>query len=143
MRKAFHATVGGFAVLLVLSLALTMGLTGCGSSSSDESPVAPEASAFIGTWALYGGDTVQGSPAFYAHFKEGGTFNITNNADGTGQRVYGTWTEADGMLVGPFTNPGTGTGRVEATISNGVMHLDFIEYWHTPYKVLPFTGSKV
>jgi major membrane immunogen (membrane-anchored lipoprotein) len=141
MMRAFRASAGGFAVLVVLSLALAMGLTGCGSSSSDNN--SPEVNAFVGTWALYGGDTIQGSIAWYVNFREDGTYNVTMNADGTGQKVYGTYTVTDGALVGPFTNPRVGEGRVEATITNGVMHLDFIEYWHTPNKVVPYTGSKL
>ena len=142
MMRTLLTKTGGFAVLLVLSLALTMGLTGCGSSSDDDNN-SPEVNEFVGTWALYDGNTVQGSIVWYVNFREDGTFNITMKADGTGQRVYGTYTVTDGQLVGPFTNPRVGEGRVEATISNGVMHLDFIEYWHTPNKVLPFTGTKL
>jgi hypothetical protein len=140
MKRFLGATAGGLGVLLVLFLALTTGLTGCGGSSSDE---VPEISAFVGTWTLYDGNTVQGSPVWYVHFKEDKTFFISNNANGTGVRVFGTWTESDGALVGPFTNPRVGEGRVEATITNNIMHLDFIEYWHTPNKVIPYSGTKL
>lgn len=139
MKRAAGAKVCGLGLLLALSLALTTGLMGCGSSGDDT----PEASAFVGTWTLYDGNTIQGSPVWYVHFKEDQTFFISNNADGTGVRVFGTWTESDGALVGPFTNPRVGEGRVEATITSNVMHLDFIEYWHTPHKVIPYTGSKL
>jgi hypothetical protein len=139
MKRTAGAKTCGLGLLLALSLALTTGLTGCQSSGND----APEASAFVGAWALYEGNAIQGSPTWYVHFREDKTFNITMNADGTGQKVFGTWTEADGALVGPFTNPRVGEGRVEATIANNVMHLDFIEYWHTPHKVVPYTGSKM
>jgi hypothetical protein len=141
MMRALRTKTVGFAVLLILSLAPTMGLTGCGSSSSDND--SPDVNEFVGTWALYDGNTIQGSIAWYVNFREDGTFNITMNADGTGQKVYGTYTVTDGQLVGPFKNPGVGEGRVEATITNNVMHLDFIEYWHTPNKVMPFTGTKL
>ena len=140
MKNFFRTTACGLGVLLVLVAIVAVGLTGCSDSSNEDNG---GDSAFVGTWALYEGNTIQGDIAWYAHFKEDKTFFISDNADGTGQRVYGTWTEADGMLVGPFTNPGTGTGRVEATISNGVMHLDFIEYWHTPNKVVPYAGTKI
>lgn len=137
MKRTLFPGIGAFVALLALSLAV--GLAGCGSSSDN----GPEGSAFVGSWALYDGSAVQGTPAWYVHFRADGTFNITMNANGTGQKVLGTWTESDGQLVGPFTNPNVGEGRVEATITNGVMHLDFIEYWHTPHKVLPFTGTKI
>lgn len=142
MKKVVRAMVGVFGVLLALT---TAGLTGCGSSSSDEvaAPDVPETSAFVGTWVLYEGDAVQGSPAWYVHFKEDLTFFISDNADGTRVRVSGTYSESAGALVGPFTNPGVGEGRVEAVITNGVIYLDFIEYWHTPNKVVPYAGSKL
>ncbi|MCC5851022.1 MAG: hypothetical protein JJU29_23280 [Verrucomicrobia bacterium] len=98
---------------------------------------------FRGTWALYQGSAVGGTPYWYVHFQPDETFFISNAADGSGVRVSGTYTVSSGKLTGPFTNPGTGEGRVEATIQEGILKLDFIEYWHTPHKVIPFSGSKL
>lgn len=145
MERLVRAVAGGFGVLLVLAALTAGGMTGCGGSSSDEVAApddVPEISAFVGTWTLYEGDAIQGSPAWYVHFKEDATFFISDNADGTRVRVSGTYSESGGALVGPFTNPGVGEGRVEATITNGVILLDFIEYWHTPNKVVPYAGTK-
>jgi hypothetical protein len=139
MKRFIGATVGGFGILLALFVMSTLGMTGCGGSSSEDDATP---SAFVGTWALYEGSAIQGNPTWYVHFKEDKTFFISDNADGTAVRVSGTYTESDGVLVGPFTNPGVGKGRVEATITNNIIHLDFIEYWHTPNKVIPYVGTK-
>lgn len=98
---------------------------------------------FAGTWALYEGSSIGTSPYWYAHFNEDKTYFISDNADGSGVRVRGTYEVSDKKLTGPFTNPGVGEGRVEATINDGIMALDFIEYWHTPNKVVPYAGVKI
>jgi hypothetical protein len=92
---------------------------------------------FEGTWAL------RGSPTWYIHFQSGGTFSMSDNADGTAVRVTGTYSVSDGTASGPFTNPGTGDGRIEATITDNVLNLKFIEGWHTPNKVISYTGTKI
>lgn len=146
MKGFIRAAAGGLGVVLLLVAVAAVGLTGCGSSSGDD-VAAPdevvEPSAFVGTWVLYEGDTVQGNPSWYVHFIDDGTFFISDNADGTRVRVSGTYSESNGALVGPFTNPGVGEGRVEAVIADGVISLDFIEYWHTPNKVVPYAGTKL
>lgn len=127
---------GGCAALLLATVAwMGMGCEGDGDGGSS--------GGFVGTWALYAGGAAQGTPTWYAHFKSDSTFFISNNRDGSGVRVTGTYSVSGGRLTGPFKNPGTGEGRVEATISGGVMNLQFIEYWHTPNKVIPYTGKKV
>ena len=146
MKSVVRVMAGGFGVLLMVLALTTVGLSGCGGGSSDD-VTAPEevaeTSAYVGTWVLYEGNAIQGSPSWYVHFKEDQTFFISDNADGTRVRVSGTYSEAGGALVGPFTNPGVGEGRVEATITADVIHLDFIEYWHTPNKVVPYAGTKL
>lgn len=129
----------GFAVAVVFCL---MGM-GTGCELSDEESGGGGGGDFEGVWALSAGDTVTSSVAWYAHFKSDGSFFISDNADGSAVRVTGTYSVSDGFLVGPFTNPGVGEGRVEATINGGVMNLDFIEYWHTPNKVVPYAGKKI
>ena len=42
-----------------------------------------------------------------------------------------------------MVNPGTGTGEIVATLSGDTLSLDFVEYWHNPYKHVPYTGAKI
>lgn len=112
------------------------------SSDNGDSDDNATASGFVGTWALYEGTSAQGTPTWYAHFQSDGTFFISNESDGGGVRVTGTYTVSGSNLVGPFTNKGTGDGRVEATLDGGVLQLDFIEYWHSPHKVIHYAGKK-
>jgi hypothetical protein len=139
MKRFMSAKFFGLGMLVVLLVVSATGLTGCGDSTTDSTTT----SAFEGTWTLYEGTAIQGSPYWYANFKADKTFFISDNANGTAVRVSGTWTESGGTLVGPFTNPGVGNGRVEATITNNVMQMDFIEYWHTPNKHVPYAGTKI
>ena len=139
MKRFCSAKFFGLGMLVVLLALSATGMTGCSDSTADST----SASAFEGKWALYEGTAIQGSPAWYGHFNADKTFFISDNADGTAVRVSGTWTESGGMLVGPFTNPGVGNGRVEATITNNIMQMDFIEYWHTPNKHVPYAGTKI
>lgn len=126
----------GFLALVTASMMLFSGCEG-------DSDGGGSSSSFKGTWALYSGDSASGSISWYVHFNSDSTFTISNNADGSDERVSGTYTVSDGALTGPFTNPGVGEGRVEATIADDIMSLDFIEYWHTPNKVVHYTGTKL
>ncbi len=124
-------------------VATVLGVMGFGAGCDSGDDGGGGGGGFGGVWALNGGDTVQGSPVWFAHFNPDGTYFISDNADGSGVRVTGTYSVSGGNLVGPFTNPGVGEGRVEATIADGVIHLNFIEYWHTPNKVVPYAGVKM
>jgi hypothetical protein len=116
---------------------------GCEGGGGDNSGGSGDAGSFTGSWALYAGTVVQGSPAWYVHFKSDSSFFISDGQDGSGRRVSGTYSVSGGKLTGPFTNPGTGEGRVEATIVDNVMYLKFIEYWHTPNKVVQYAGTRL
>ena len=94
---------------------------------------------FVGTWKL---TASSGGTTWYAFFYTGGSWHISDNADGSSQRVYGSYSVSGSQLNGNMTNPGVGTGSISATISDGVMTLDFTEYWETPSKVTQYTGSK-
>jgi hypothetical protein len=128
----------GVLAAAVMMSGLFLGCEGDGGGGGNEGG----SSSFVGTWALYLGSSIQGDP-WYVHFQSDGTFFISNQQDGTTVRVSGTYTVSDGALTGPFTNPGVGDGRVEATIANDLMSLDFIEYLHTPNKVGHYTGTKM
>ena len=40
-------------------------------------------------------------------------------------------------------NPGVGSGEITATVDGDAISLDFIEHWHTPYKVVHYTGNRL
>jgi hypothetical protein len=127
---------------------LMVGFYGCSSGGSSNSGSGSSNtntdSAFVGSWALCEGDNPDGAVAWYVHFNANKTFTISNNADKSGERVSGTYTVSNNnSLVGPFTNPGVGDGRVECSLSNGVLTMDFIEYWHEPNKHMPYAGKKI
>jgi hypothetical protein len=122
----------------ILFVVLAFGLTGCFTSDSES-----ESNPFVGVWALYMGNSMEGRPYWYVHFLENGDYFFANNEDGTQVRVSGTYLVEGNTLVGPFRHPLGGEGRSEATLVDGVIRLDFIEYWHTPHKVLSFVGQKV
>lgn len=125
----------------VLAAALgTLGLVGAGCDSGDDGGGGGSAA---GVWALYAGTSVSGTPVWYLHLQSDGTYFISDGQDGSGVRVTGTYTQSGDSIVGPFTNPGVGEGSIEATISGGVMQLNFIEYWHQPHKVVPYAGQKL
>jgi hypothetical protein len=146
MKELFRTTVCGLGLLAALAVGLT-GLTGCGSSDS-ATTTAPTAnnSAFVGTWALYLGSVGSGAIQWYVTFNADGSFYLSDApANPATSHVYSTApaTVTSGKLVGPFENAGTGTGRIEATITGSTLSLDFIENWHTPEKHNPFVGQKV
>ena len=100
----------------------------------------PASNNFVGTWKLT--STTDGA-SWYALFDKGGTWKIADNANGSGQRVYGSYSVSGSTLRGNMTNPGVGTGEISATISGGVMSFNFIEHWHTPHKTVRYKGSKL
>ncbi len=97
-------------------------------------------SNFIGTWKL---TPTTGGTSWYAFFYTNGNWKICDNADGSNQRVYGSFAVKGSKLSGNMTNPGVGTGSISATITDGVMTLDFTEDWQTPSKTIRYTGSKI
>ena len=119
---------------------LVLAGTGCESDSDSDDDGGADV---VGTWALYSGGSIQGSPYWYIHFKPDGTYTISDNADGSARRVSGSYTTSGNTITGPFTNPGVGDGRIDATLDNGLLRLNFVEYWHTPNKVVPYTGKRI
>ncbi len=95
---------------------------------------------FVGVWEVTKLDT--GSVGYY-YFQEDGTFYKTREELDGPVHLSGTYTVSGGTLKGPFTNPGVGDGEIEATISNGVMTMDFVEFWHSPPKHVPCSGTKI
>ena len=116
----------------MLALALSLGCEGDGDSGGGNGD-------FVGTWYVVSDSGSEGF--YYVHFRADGTYDLADCAD-CGPHVSGTYAVTDGTAAGPFKNPGVGDGEIEATITDGVMHLKFIEHWHSPYKVIPYSGGK-
>ena len=137
-------------LLLLLPLALVWGCGGGGPDDDDdegnddaeetEETVAGDNSAFVGTWALRGAD---GKLAWYILFKADNSWLISDTADGSAQRVYGTYVVEGNRAAGPMVNPGTGEGEIVATLDGENLSLDFVEYWHDPYKHVAYNGTKI
>lgn len=122
---------------IFLAVAVSLAMVGC--SDSDSGDGGGGNAKFTGTWALSQGAGVY----WYITFNSDNSWFISNNADGSGRRAFGTYAVSGNTARGPMQNPGTGTGEIVATVSGSTMALDFIEHWHTPYKTLKFTGVKI
>jgi len=122
----------------MLALAGLVG-TGCEDGGADQ---AGEKAAFVGTWLVTKHDDPP-TTSYYV-FNQDGSFYKMRAGEGLNGDLHlsGTFSVDSGALKGNFTNPGVGTGEIVATIKNGIMEMDFIEHWHTPYKHVPCTGVK-
>ena len=135
-----------FFLLLLLPLALVWGCGKGGPDDDDDTAaeeqetVAGDNAAFVGTWAL---NDENGALAWYILFNADNSWLISDTADGSAQRVYGTYVVEGNVASGPMVNPGTGEGEIVATLSGATLDLDFVEYWHDPYKHVPYTGTKL
>ena len=131
----------------LLALALPLAFTGCSSDSSSSSnesnhnddEAAGDNAKFVGTWALTQGQGI----SWYIIFNNDGSWLISDTEDGSARRVYGTYTVDGNTASGPMVNPGTGEGEIIATLEGDVLSLDFVEFWHNPYKHVAYTGTKI
>ena len=57
--------------------------------------------------------------------------------------MFGTYVVEGNVAAGPMVNPGTGEGEIVATLSGATLNLDFVEFWHSPPKHVPYTGTKL
>lgn len=114
---------------------------GCGDSIHDDEKQSSSdtSSDIVGSWRL----VAESGSAWYAHFDKDGNWKITDDEAGTARRVYGTYTCNGNSFSGPMINPHVGTGKIEGTFEDGSMTMDFVEYWHTPAKHVPYTGTKL
>ena len=128
MRKLFWT--------VLLALVISIACAGCGDSSDDGDGGSAK---FTGTWALSQGAGI----SWYIIFNDDGTWLISDTADGSARRTYGTYTVNGDVATGPMINPGTGVGEIVATIDGDTLSLDFIEHWHNPYKHVLYTGTKI
>lgn len=113
-------------------------------SSSDSSSAAPATAAatsseLVGSWKLVSQD----GASWYAHFASDGSWKITDDAAGSALRVYGTYSCSGNRYSGPMVNPHVGEGKIEGAFADGALTMDFVEYWHTPAKHVPYTGTKL
>ncbi|HPT15982.1 MAG TPA: hypothetical protein PK388_01730 [Kiritimatiellia bacterium] len=127
--------------MALLALAIPLAFTGCSDSDDDgdDSSGGGGSSKFVGTWAL----TQGGGVSWYLIFNADGSWLISDTADGSARRVYGTYVVDGNVASGPMVNPGTGEGEIIATLDGNVLSLDFVEFWHNPYKHVPYTGTKI
>lgn len=97
--------------------------------------------SFVGTWVIYDQTAGAAAEPFYVHFQSDNTFYFSDDPDGgSGSDTYSV---ENGVLTGNFTNPGVGDGAIECTIEDGVLVMDFIEYWHDPANHVPYRGTKL
>ena len=127
-----------FLWLSLLALAIPLAFTGC-SDSDDDGDSGGGSSKFVGTWAL----SLGGGVSWYLIFNSDGSWLISDTADGSARRVYGTYSVDGNVASGPMVNPGTGVGEIVATLDGDTLALDFIEHWHNPYKHVPYVGTKI
>ena len=136
-----------------LALLVPLALAGCGEggppgdtadegeTENDETEaVAGDNAAFVGTWALREGNS---EVKWYILFKADNSWLISDTADGSARRVYGTYAVDDNRAAGPMVNPGTGEGEIIATLNGANLSLDFVEFWHDPHKHVLYNGTKI
>ena len=110
------------------------------ADENEEETVAGDNAAFVGTWALRQG---RGDVERYLLFKADSSWLISDTADGSAQRVYGTYVVEGNVAAGPMVNPGTGEGEIVAELNGATLSLDFVEYWHDPHKHVAYLGEKL
>ncbi len=127
-------------ILMITLIAFLFGCGGGGGGTDNDDNNLDLANNFAGTW-LISKELTQS----YWIFNEDGTFEKKRAGEpvDSNNHFVGTYTVIDGALSGKFTNPGVGTGEIEATITeDDTLLMDFIEHWHTPYKVVPCVGVR-
>jgi len=131
----------GFSGIFIAAIFMIAACSGGGSSSGGTSSGSTNpGSEFVGSWAL---SDSSGTTTFYLYIEPNNTFVGADVPDKSRVHFSGTWSVTNGTFKGPFTNPGVGNGDLVCTIANGVMSVDFIEYWHSPAKHVPYTGRKL
>jgi hypothetical protein len=134
-----HFRVACAVLLSVFSFGLLAGCEGGGGGSDDDDDdAAGDGVDVVGTWSLN-----RPGRTIYIVFGEDGAYEICENADGSERIVYGTYTVSGNTVSGPMTNPGVGSGDILAIIEGDTIMLDFTEYWHTPHKVVEYSGERL
>ena len=144
-------TTQSFSTLLfAISFVFMVGCGGGGSDNGDSIAEIEEENEeaveevvkndFAGTWLISKEDTVS-----LWVFNENGTFEKKRAGEpiDSANHFVGTYLITDGLISGKFTNPGVGRGEIEGSIApNGSFLMDFVEFWHTPPKVVPCIGVR-
>jgi hypothetical protein len=124
-----------------VALMLLLVTSGCIFDSSSSKN---DADKFIGRWEIFDLTAGPNPSPWYVVFSNDGSwyFSTSPNGgpDGSGMKTY--FIDGD-TLIGGFTNPNAGDGRIEAKVSGNEITIDFIEYWHTPHKVVPYAGTRM
>ena len=127
---------------VLLALVIPLGLAGCSDSDDGDDngdSGGSDNSKFVGTWALSQG----GGTLWYIIFNSDNSWLISDTADGSARRVYGTYAVDGNRAAGPMVNPGTGEGEIAATLDGANLSLDFVEYWHDPHKHILSHGTNM
>jgi hypothetical protein len=109
--------------------------------SSAPPPPTVTVDQFIGSWAVA---DAEGATIGYLFIESDNTFVWADIPDKTAPHFSGTWSFTGDTLIAPFTNPGVGDGELVCTIAaDGSMPIEFIEYWHSPAKHVPYIATKL
>lgn len=147
-KRSFHHFVWVGLLLGVFILGCEHGEKGSGFTYGDSSVPKPKpedekdpvkTNPFVGTWAL---TPAAGGAPWYALFYPDGTWRIADDSAGSQIRVYGSYQTNGNQLTGNMVNPNVGKGAISASITDGIMTLDFTEHWHDPHKTVRYTGTK-
>lgn len=133
-----HFRVACAVLFSTLAFGLIAGCEGGGGGNDDADDAAGDGVDVVGTWSLN-----RPGRTIYIVFGEDGAYEICENADGSERIVYGTYTVSGNTVSGPMTNPGVGSGDILAVIDGDTILLDFTEYWHTPHKVVEYSGERL
>lgn len=132
----------GIGLVALATMGLSAGCEDDGGSSSDGGSV----NSVVGKWAVSQGTTpsVDNATTWW-EFRSDGTFTYYNDAGFTSEHLSGTYSQDGNSFSGPFVNPGVGDGRIEGTLSEDgqTFQMNFIEYWHSPPKVVPQAGARL
>ena len=143
----------GLALLVLAFLPAAALFSGCENDSTGvyfkdgshpqgnhQRPTAPVGKGTLpGSWQLTAAD----GSSWYVHFNQDGTWQITDDAAGQAYRVSGGYSTTGNSFSGNMVNPGVGSGEINGSWDGDSITLNFIEHWHTPYKVIPYTGTRL
>lgn len=139
MNKFPNRLLGAIVIAIMMGVVTACG-GGGGSSETSSGDNAVVLEDFVGTWLITKEDTT----SFWI-FNQDGTFQKKRAGQplNSPNHFVGTYSVNEGILQGEFTNPGVGDGEIQGTINeNDVFLMDFIEFWHSPPKVVPCTGTR-